>query len=120
MCLRNLLSGFLFLAACSSLSGQSFDPSVVYEVTGAELNRLEADLLTAQNELAKSKAENERLQKKIDADLIDRQTALTGLQTQLQTVSLSWERSKQEALSREVIIGGVAALVGFAIGWGLR
>ncbi len=120
MCLRNLLSGFLFLSACSLLSGQSFDPSAVYEVTGAEMNRLEADLRTAQNELAKSKAENERLQKKIDADLIDGQTALTGLQTQLQTVSQSWERSKQEALSREIVIGGVAAVVGFAVGWGVK
>ena len=127
VCGKNLLFGFLFLLGSLSLSGQSFDPKETYEVTGAWLIERQNESKIANEALKNSKAENEllqqkigALQKKLDQDSTDREARLTEVSTQLKEASMLFQRLQNEALSREIVIGGVAIAVGFAVGWGVK
>lgn len=127
MCGKNLLCGFLFLAACLSLSGQSFDPSAVYEIQGAWLNERQAESKIANEALKNSLAENEALKLKIKElseklalDLVDRGAILTEVSKQLTEASTLLKRLRDEALSREIVIGVVAAGVGFLSAQGVK
>ena len=100
--LSGLLFGSVLLFGVPSLSwSQAFEDSAKYTVTGAELNKLQSDLLTAQKQLQDSQAENAQLK----SDSIIKQKALEGLQTQLQTVSASFQKSQNEALGTEIKVG---------------
>lgn len=102
-----------------SLWSQSFEDSAVYEVTGAELNQLEMDLLTAKSELTKSKQDLEKSKaelKESKAELTLLQGQLTELQTQLTTVSRSWNESKSVDLRDKILVGALSFVVG-AILW---
>jgi len=122
MCGARLPLFSLLLVLSSSLYGQSFEPSAVYEVTGTELNKLESDLKTAQSELETLRIRNEQLVKDseklrtelaaLSKDSESKEKALTELQAQLKTASSSWQASQNEALSREAW----AAAGGFTVG----
>ena len=87
-----------------------FVPSSVYEVTGAELNRLNADLLTAKRALETSETQNALLAR----DSVNKQKALERLQAQLTTVSESFKKSQNEALSRDILVGSGCLILGIA------
>ena len=102
-----LLCGFALLCGAPSLSWcQDFKDSEVYQVSGAQLNKLQADLLTAKKELETLQTENAQKVKDLDA-----------LQAQLQTVSTSFKTSQNEALATDIKIGAACLLTGAAIGW---
>jgi septal ring factor EnvC (AmiA/AmiB activator) len=110
------LCGFALLCGAPSLSwcqdsSPSFDPAKVYQVTGAQLNRLNEDLQTAKKALADSQAQNEQLQRDSDS----KQKALDALQAQLQTASLSLKRYEDRTVADEWKIGVVSFLAGAAI-----
>lgn len=85
-----------------------FVPSAKYELTGAELNRLNEDLQTAKQALKNSETLNEQLAK----DSENKQKVLERLQAQLTTVSKSFKKSQDEALSREILVGMACAIIG--------
>lgn len=103
-----LLAFFLFSGP--PLFSQDFEDGATYKVTGAELNRLNRDLLTAQNSLAASQAENAKLKK----DSTDKQKTLEQLQGQLQTVSQSFKKLQDEALINLLEAVGVTFLATLA------
>jgi hypothetical protein len=90
----------LLLALSSPLPSQSFEPSKTYPVTGAQLNRLESDLLTAKAELQKLRLESTELQTKLTtlrSELTTSSQALTEAQAQLTTASTSLQTLSDEA-----------------------
>lgn len=105
---RNLLFLSLLLAS-SPLSGQSFEPSAIYEVTGTELNRLEMDLKIANEKLETLQMRNEQLEK----DSENKVKQLEKLEAQLKTVYQSWKASENEALKNNIIVGAIALAIGY-------
>ena len=95
----------LFCLPCFS---QDFQPEKVYQVTGAQLNKLTQDFKIAEKALRDSQAENETLRKQSNDKLV----ILEGVQKQLQTVSRSFETLQTETLINEIKIG----LLSFASG----
>lgn len=123
MCGKRSLLSLAFLAVSLSLYSQSFDPGETYEVSGAWLNERESESKTANEALKNSKAENEKLQKKIDeiekkseADLKAKDENLTEVSKRLKEASTLIQNSQNEALRNSLMIGGACLLVGFCIG----
>ena len=103
-----LLCGFVLFCGVPSPSwSQAFEDSATYQVKGAELNKLSEDLQTAKSELATLQTRNEQLEK----DSASKAKALAELQTQLTTVSTSFQKSQNEALTNLLEAIGVTFLV---------
>lgn len=113
----------------SPLYSQSFDPAKSYQVTGAQLNRLETDLTTARNESTTQSRLSEMLKvqlsesqtqlaealsqlEQLKLQLQQSQTALLEVQRQLQMASASLSRYERQTVVDELIIGSVAAVAG--------
>jgi len=103
-----LLLYSLVLPLWSESSPPSFEPEATYQVTGAELNKLSKDLQTAKSELSTSQTKNAQLVK----DSESKAKALAELQTQLTTVSASFQKSQNEALLNDIWIAGGGVAVG--------
>jgi hypothetical protein len=88
-----------------------FDPSATYQVSGADLNRLNEDLRKAKSELETLKTRNEQLVKGSESKAL----ALAELQTQLTTVSASFKTSQNEALANLIKVSAVVFVAGLAI-----
>lgn len=123
MCGKKWASLLLLSLLALPLSGQSFDPSAVYEVTGAWLIERQAESKTANEALTNSKTENEQLRKKIaelsrklETDSTDRQAKLTEVSRQLNEASTLLKKSQSEALSRDIVVGLVALSAGALAG----
>lgn len=76
----------------------SFDPLETYSVSGATLNALTQDLLTARDNLASS------------------ETQIAGLTTRLTQLSSDFDRFKQDTGRLEVFVAVVAFLTGGLVG----
>jgi len=96
----------LLLALSSPLFSQSFDPAKSYQVTGAQLNRLETDLQTAKLESAKQL----ELSQTLKSQLAESQSLLSEVQRQLQMASASLSRYERQTVVDNLIIGSVAAV----------
>jgi chromosome segregation ATPase len=118
----------LLLVLSSPLYSQSFEPAKSYQVTGAQLNRLETDLQTARNESTTQSRLSEMLKvqlaesqtqlaealsqlEQLKLQLQQSQTALLEVQRQLQMASASLSRYERQTVVDELIIGSVAAVV---------
>lgn len=107
-CLKGFWAFWLLLLVLSSPSySQAFDPAKSYQVTGAQLNRLETDLQTAKLESAKQL----ELSQTLKSQLAESQSLLSEVQTQLKTASASLSRYERQTVVDELIIGSVAAVV---------
>jgi len=107
-CLKRFWACWLLLLALSLPSySQSFDPAKSYQVTGAQLNKLEIDLQTAKLESAKQL----ELSQTLKSQLAESQSLLSEVQTQLTTASASLSRYERQTVVDELIIGSVAAVV---------
>ena len=123
MCGKNLALPLLLCCLALPLSGQSFEPSAVYEVTGTWLNERESESRTANEALKNSKAENERLLRKIDelsakyeADLKARDESLTEVSRQLSEASTLIQNSQNEALAAKAWVAAGGFTVGVLVG----
>jgi len=106
-CLKRFWAFWLLLLVLSSPSySQAFDPAKSYQVTGAQLNRLEIDLQTAKLESAKQL----ELSQTLKSQLAESQSLLSEVQTQLKTASMSLSRYERQTVVDELIIGSVAAV----------
>jgi hypothetical protein len=106
-CLKGFWAFWLLLLVLSSPSySQSFDPAKSYQVTGAQLNRLEIDLQTAKLESAKQL----ELSQTLKSQLAESQSLLSEVQTQLKTASASLNRYERQTVVDNLIIGSVAAV----------
>jgi hypothetical protein len=108
-CLKRLWVCWLLLLVLSSpLYSQSFEPAKSYQVTGAQLNRLETDLQTAKLESAKQL----ELLRTLKQQLAESQSLLSEVQTQLKMASQSLNRYESQTVVDNLIIGSVAAVAG--------
>jgi len=108
-CLKGFWAFWLLLLVLSSPSySQSFDPAKSYQVTGAQLNRLETDLHMAKLESAKQLELSQTLKQR----LAESQSLLSEVQTQLKMASQSLSRYEKQTVVDELIIGSVAAIAG--------
>jgi hypothetical protein len=98
----------LLLVLSSPLYSQSFEPAKSYQVTGAQLNRLETDLQTAKLESAKQL----ELLRTLKQQLAESQSLLSEVQTQLKMASQSLNRYESQTVVDNLIIGSVAAVAG--------
>jgi hypothetical protein len=108
-CLKRLWVCWLLLLVLSSpLYSQSFEPAKSYQVTGAQLNRLETDLQTAKLESAKQL----ELLRTLKQQLAESHSLLSEVQTQLKMASQSLNRYESQTVVDNLIIGSVAAVAG--------
>ena len=108
-CLKRFWACWALLLVLSLPSySQSFEPAKSYQVTGAQLNRLEIDLQTAKLESAKQL----ELSQTLKSQLAESQSLLSEVQTQLTMASASLSRYERQTVVDNLIIGSVAAVAG--------
>ena len=137
--LLSLLLAVLFSLACCGLaplaaqssasslpeSPPQFVDGKVYQVPGALLNKLQADLLTAKQELNTLQSLNTQQQERIRSlseqlaqESTDRLKQLDELQAQLTTASQLLRKSDERTLELELTAGGLGIVAVAAVLWG--
>ena len=103
----------LLLLLASACYTQSFESAKTYQVTGSQLNALEADLTTAKTE---SQTQKELLTK-LGEQLERSNSLLIEAQAQLTTASESLRTLKKETLEGFLIVGVAGLSIGLLLGF---